>query len=65
MSGIFYDPTGRRLHVVTGTPEPHWTFVTHDTRARVHHCRRIMREWLGPEDLFRVDFSAVGVQASA
>ncbi len=59
MSGIFYDPNRRRLHVVTGPPEPGWLFVTHDIGARPHQCRRIMRDWLPPDELYRVDWSGV------
>ena len=60
MTGIFYDPARRRLHVVAGPPHPDWLFVTHDTGARPHQCRRIMRDWLPPEELCRVDWSGVG-----
>ncbi len=57
MSGIFYDPAGRRLHAVTAGPQPGWTLVTHNLDATIHQCRRIMREWVPSEELFRVDWS--------
>jgi len=56
MSGIFYDPSARRLHAVRSTPEPGWTLVTHNLDAGPHHCRRIMREWLPLEEMFRVEW---------
>lgn len=57
MSGIFYDPKGRRLRSVRGTPDAGWTLVTHNLNAGVHQCRRIMREWLPAEELTRVDWT--------
>ena len=57
MRGIFYDPRARRLHAVLTDPEPGWTLVTHNLDASVHHCRRIMREWLGADEMFRVDWT--------
>ncbi len=57
MSGIFYDPAGRRLHAVTAGPQPGWALVTHNLDATIHQCRRIMREWVSSEELFRVDWS--------
>ncbi|WP_322796842.1 hypothetical protein [Tepidiforma sp.] len=56
MSGIFYDPRTRRLHAVTAHPDPSWTLVTHNLRASVHQCRRIMSEWLSSEELWLVDW---------
>ncbi|GIW18462.1 hypothetical protein [Tepidiforma sp.] len=56
MAGIFYDPRTRRLHAVTGHPDPAWTLVTHNVHASVHHCRRIMSEWLSPDELWKVDW---------
>lgn len=57
MSGIFYDPRSRRLHAVTSSPDPGWTLVTHDLGARTHHCRRIMQEWLPPDEIHRVEWT--------
>ncbi|MEO8538625.1 MAG: hypothetical protein ABI577_02715 [bacterium] len=57
MSGIFYDPAARRLHAVHTNPEPSWTLVTHNLDANLHHCRRIMREWLPQEELFHIDWT--------
>ena len=57
MSGIFYDPRSRRLHAVDSSPEPGWTLVTHNLDAGLHQCRRIMREWLPQDEIFRVDWS--------
>jgi hypothetical protein len=57
MSGIFYDPRSRRLHAVQSSPEPGWTLVTHNLEAGMHHCRRIMREWLPQDEMFRVDWT--------
>ncbi|MEI2659847.1 MAG: hypothetical protein V9G11_07855 [Bifidobacterium adolescentis] len=57
MSGIFYDPAERRLHAVQTDPEPGWTLVTHNLEASVHHCRRIMREWITTDEMFRIDWS--------
>lgn len=57
MSGIFYDATAHRLVRVVGTPDPSWRLVTHDLSPGVNHCRRILREWLPSEELFRVDWS--------
>ncbi|MBE7518747.1 MAG: hypothetical protein HS107_05825 [Thermoflexaceae bacterium] len=59
MSGIFYDPGARCLRRVYGTPEPGWTFVTHNLGASVHHCRRIMREWVPTEEIFAIDWSGI------
>lgn len=56
MSGIFYDPAERRLHAVQTDPEPGWTLVTHNLEASVHHCRRIMREWINSDEMFRIDW---------
>jgi hypothetical protein len=57
--GIFYDRQQRTLRVVTESSEPGWVLVTHDAGARPHLCRRIMGEWLTPEELAEVDWSAV------
>jgi hypothetical protein len=57
MRGIFYDPGAYRLHAVMTDPEPSWTLVTHNLNASAHHCRRIMREWLGADEMFRVDWN--------
>lgn len=59
MSGIFYDPGRRNLRRVNGPADPRWLLVTHDLHAGTHHCRRILREWLAPEDLTLVDWSGV------
>ncbi len=59
MSGIFYDPSTRRVLRVQGTPEPTWTFVTHSLTASVNQCRRILREWISQDELFTIDWSAV------
>ena len=58
MSGIFYDPKGRRLRAVHGTPDAGWTLVTHNLNAGVHQCRRILREWLPSEEVVRIDWAA-------
>lgn len=57
--GIFYDKQQRTLRVVTTTSEPEWVLVTHDRDAKPYLCRRIMGEWLTPEELATVDWSAV------
>ena len=57
MSGIFYDPRSRSLHAVQSSPEPGWTLVTHNLEAGLHQCRRIMREWLTQDEVFRVSWS--------
>ncbi len=57
--GIFYDKIERTLRVVTSTSEPEWVLVTHDPDAKPYLCRRIMGEWLSPEELAQVDWSAV------
>ena len=57
MSGIFYDPRSRRLHAVRSAPEPDWTLVTHNLEAGLHQCRRIMREWLAQDEIFKVDWN--------
>ena len=59
MAGIFYDEHCRRVALVQGAPEPGWTLVTHNLHASVNQCRRIMREWLAPEVLASVDWSAL------
>ncbi|MGI8927673.1 MAG: hypothetical protein ACR2HN_13675 [Tepidiformaceae bacterium] len=64
MSGIFYDPHGRRLRVVQGPAEPGWLLVTHNVQAGTHQCRRILREWLAPADLINIDWSGVDVTRS-
>ncbi|MBN9492650.1 hypothetical protein J0H33_04795 [bacterium] len=56
MAGIFYDPSHRKLHIVSGAPQPGWTLVTHNCSAGLHHCRRILREWLPPEEAFAADW---------
>ena len=65
MSGIFYDPAERRLHAVQTDPEPGWTLVTHNLEASVHHCRRIMREWITSDEMFRIDWSICRERLSA
>jgi len=57
MPGIFYDPVSRRLHAVRSSPDSHWTLVTHNVDAGAHLCRRIMREWLPPEDMCRIEWT--------
>jgi len=56
MTGIFYDPACRRLRLVRGKPEPGWAFVTHNVEASSHHCRRILRELVPPEELATIDW---------
>jgi hypothetical protein len=56
MSGIFYDPTNRRLHAINGSPAEGWRLVTHNLEASPHQCRRIMSEWLSRQDLLAVEF---------
>lgn len=56
MAGIFYDPHARKLHVVAGAPRPGWSLVTHDCAAGLYHCRRILREWLPPEEAIAADW---------
>jgi hypothetical protein len=63
MSGIFFDPGELRVLPVLAGPEPGWVLVTHNLGARAHQCRRIMREWLGAEELFVVDFTAIAEQS--
>ena len=59
MSGIFSiqslessaaltNPGGRRRRL---------QFVTHNVDAGLHQCRRIMREWVKPEELGPVEFT--------
>lgn len=59
MKGIYYDRSRRMVHRVTGRAEPGWTLVTHDLGASVHHCRRILGEWLPPEELRAIDWSGL------
>lgn len=59
MAGIFYDARFRRVALVEGPPEPGLTLVTHNLHASVNQCRRIMREWLAPDVLASVDWSAI------
>ena len=59
MTGIFYDPRSRRLCGVHDRAEPGWRLVTHDLAASPHQCRRIMSEWLSPDDLRRVDWTTI------
>ena len=57
MSGIFYDPASNRLRVITNGQAPaQWALVTHNTAASDNHCRRILREWLSPQDVRSIDF---------
>ena len=65
MRGIFYDPAERRLHAVLTNPEPGWALVTHNLEASVHHCRRIMREWLSSDDMFRMNWNIERERPSA
>jgi hypothetical protein len=65
MSGIFYDPTARRLHAIQGTPEPSWTLVTHNLQAGAHQCRRILREWLSADDIWKIDWEISRERLSA
>jgi hypothetical protein len=64
MSGIFYDAKARQLRLVEGTPKPEWVFVTHNLKASTNHCRRIMREWLAPQELWTVDWSAIEIPSA-
>jgi hypothetical protein len=57
--GIFYDRQGRALRVVIEASEPEWVLVTHDCTASPHLCRRIMGEWLSPEELASIDWSVL------
>jgi hypothetical protein len=58
MSGIFYDSQSRRLRKVREQQaDPSWTLVTHNLDAGAHQCRRILKEWVSPEDLRTIDFS--------
>jgi hypothetical protein len=69
MSGIFYDPKSQKLRRVDerpdGRPAADWQFVTHNVDAGLHQCRRIMREWLKPEELGHVEFTCPPEQLSA
>lgn len=65
MAGIFYDPVSRRLLAVRATPDAHWTLVTHNVNAGAHLCRRIMSEWLSPEDMVRVEWTVHRERLSA
>ena len=65
MSGIFYDPKGRRLRSVQGTADAEWTLVTHNLNAGGHQCRRIMREWLPADEIVNIDFSLGDERRSA
>ncbi|MCS7294846.1 MAG: hypothetical protein NZ761_05570 [Dehalococcoidia bacterium] len=60
MKGIYYDRSRRMVHRVVGQAEPGWTLVTHDLGASVHHCRRILGEWLPPDELRSIDWSGLG-----
>lgn len=60
MKGIYYDRLRHTVHRVFGRAEPGWMLVTHDLGASVHHCRRILGEWLSPEELRAIDWSALG-----
>lgn len=57
MTGVFYDPRSRRLFRVRGAADPAWMLVTHNLEAGLHHCRRIMSEWLSADELVSVDWS--------
>ncbi len=57
MSGIFYDSRARQLRKVQGCADPAWTLVTHNLEAGEHQCRRILREWVSPEDMRAIDWS--------
>lgn len=59
MTGVFYNPATRQLIRVTGKPERDWLLVTHDLNPGANQCRRILREWLSPDDLFRIDWSGI------
>jgi hypothetical protein len=59
MSGVFYNPATRQLVRVVGVPEQDWLLVTHDLNPGANQCRRILREWLSTQDLFRVDWSGI------
>lgn len=65
MSGIFYDPKARKLRRVEAHPEKDWQLVTHNVDAGVHQCRRIMREWLKPEEVGTLEFTRANEQLSA
>ena len=65
MSGIFYDPKGRRLRSVQSTPDAGWTLVTHNLNAGSHQCRRIMGEWLPSDEIGRIDFTIRDERLSA
>lgn len=61
MSGIFYDPKSRKLRRVDECPDEQpaadWQLVTHNVDAGLHQCRRIMREWLKPEEVGRLELA--------
>jgi len=60
VSGIFYDREERRLRAVRGSAHPGWTLVTHNMEAGPHLCRRIMREWVPPDEVLAIDFTGLG-----
>lgn len=60
MKGIYYDRRSRTVHRVVEGAQPGWTLVTHDVQASVHHCRRILGEWLSPDELRAIDWSGLG-----
>jgi hypothetical protein len=59
VAGIYYDRRAHRLRAVPGAADPEWTFITHNVAAGRHQCRRIMGEWLSPEELASIDWSAL------
>ncbi len=63
MRGIYFDWSSRSVHRLNGDElRPGLTLITHDVHASLHHCRRILREWLGPEELRAVDWSGFGAE---
>ena len=50
---------------VQSGPEPGWTLVTHNLEAGVHQCRRILREWLPQDEIFRVEWNICRERLSA
>jgi len=59
MSGIFYDPSARCLRAMDADAPRDWPLVTHNLDASINLCRRILREWLSPEEVSHVDWSTL------
>ncbi|MBI5946714.1 MAG: hypothetical protein HY875_01075 [Chloroflexi bacterium] len=65
MSGIYYDPSERRLRLVAGTAEPAWPLVTHNLAAPMHRCRRILRGWLPADEIDTIEWPEEMLRRSA